>query len=191
MRPVPKRSPTTSMPAINGPSMTCSGRSAASRASSVSSTIQSLMPSTSACVSRSFTGASRQERSRSVPVAVDLAWSAISSSRSVASGPAVEHEVLDALAQLRVEVVDDRQGAGVDDGHVQPGGDGVDQEDGVDSLAHRVVATERERDVGDAAAGEHARQLGLDAAHGLDEGHGVARRARRCRCRWRRCWGRG
>ena len=48
------------------------------------------------------------------------------------------------------------------------------EEDRVDGLAHRVVAAERERDVGDAAAGQHAGQLGLDAPHGLDVGDGVA-----------------
>ncbi len=86
----------------------------------------------------------------------------------------VEHEVLHAFAEVRVEVVQHGQGSGVHDGHVQPGPDGVVQEDGVDGLAHGVVAAERERDVGDAAAGEDAGQLRLEAAHGLDEGHRVA-----------------
>ena len=39
IRPAPNRSPTTFIPAINGPSMTSSGRAATSRASSVSSTM--------------------------------------------------------------------------------------------------------------------------------------------------------
>ncbi len=47
------------------------------------------------------------------------------------------------------------------------------EEDGVDGLAHGVVAAEGEGEVGDAAAGEHARQLRLDATHGLDEGDRV------------------
>ncbi len=66
--------------------MTSSGRAATRRASSVSSTIQSEMPSTSAWVSRSSTGASRQARSRVDPEAALRAASAISRSRSVASG---------------------------------------------------------------------------------------------------------
>ena len=89
-------------------------------------------------------------------------------------GPAHEHEVLDALAQLGIEVVDDRQRPGVDDGHVEAGLDGVEEEDGVDGLAHGVVAAEGERDVRDAAAGEDAGQLRLDAPHGLEVGDGVA-----------------
>ena len=39
IRPAPNRSPTTFIPAISGPSMTSSGRAAARRASSVSSTM--------------------------------------------------------------------------------------------------------------------------------------------------------
>ena len=66
-------------------------------------------------------------------------------------GPPVEHDVLDELAQLRIDVVVDRERAGVDDAHVHAGRDRVVQEDGVDRLAHAVVAAERERDVGDAA----------------------------------------
>jgi glycosyltransferase involved in cell wall biosynthesis len=56
----PNRSPTTFMPSMSGPSITSSGRSAARRASSVSSTMNASMPSTSACVNRSCTGFSRQ-----------------------------------------------------------------------------------------------------------------------------------
>ena len=63
IRPDPNRSPTMFMPAISGPSITSSGRVAACRASSVSSTIQASMPSTRAWVRRSFTGSSRHARS--------------------------------------------------------------------------------------------------------------------------------
>ncbi len=44
------------MPAISGPSMTCSGFSACWRASSVSISMNSVMPCTSACFNRSTTG---------------------------------------------------------------------------------------------------------------------------------------
>ena len=88
--------------------------------------------------------------------------------------PAVQHQVLDALAQVRVQVVHDRQRPGVDDAHVHARRDGVDQEHGVDGLPDRVVAPERERDVGHAAADEHARQLRLDAPGRLDVRDGVA-----------------
>ena len=66
-------------------------------------------------------------------------------------GPAVEDDVLDPLAQLGLDVVVDRQDAGVDDRHVEAGRDGVVQEDRVDRLAHPVVAAEGERDVRHAA----------------------------------------
>ena len=46
--PAPKRSPTTFMPSISGPSITWIGRANCVRASSVSSTIQRLTPFTSA-----------------------------------------------------------------------------------------------------------------------------------------------
>ena len=82
---------------------------------------------------------------------------------------AVQHDVLDALAQLRIEVVVDADHAGVDDAHVHPGLDRVVQEDRVDGFAHRVVAAEREADVADAAAHLRARQVGLDPARRLDE----------------------
>ncbi len=81
---------------------------------------------------------------------------------------AVENDVLDQLAQLRVDVVVDRQLAGVDDAHVHAGGDRVVQEDRVDRLADAVVAAEREADVAHAARDERAGQLGLDPPGGLD-----------------------
>jgi hypothetical protein len=81
-----------------------------------------------------------------------LKRSAISSSRSVAS--ACEDHVLDALAQLRVDFRVDRELAGVDDAHVHARADRVVEEHRVHRLAHHVVATERERDVADAAAHE-------------------------------------
>ena len=58
--PWPNKSPTTFMPSINGPSMTCMGRPPASamaaRASSVSSTMNSVMPCTMAWLKRFATG---------------------------------------------------------------------------------------------------------------------------------------
>ena len=86
---------------------------------------------------------------------------------------AVEDDVLDALAQLGVEVVVDADHAGVDDAHVHPRLDRVIEEHGVDGFAHRVVAAEREAHVGDAARDLGARQVGLDPARRLDEVDGV------------------
>ncbi len=88
-------------------------------------------------------------------------------------GAAVQHHVLHRLAQILGQFVIDRQLRGVDDTHVHAGMDGVVEEHRVDGLAHRVVAAEREGDVGDAAGNEGVRQVRLDPAGGLDEVHRV------------------
>ena len=59
-------------------------------------------------------------------------------------GSTVENHVLDALAQLRIDVFIDRELAGVDDAHREPGAHRVVEERGVHRFAHRVVAPERE-----------------------------------------------
>src|SRR5690606_26760687 len=87
---------------------------------------------------------------------------------------AVEDHVLDRIPQLRGQFVIDRELAGVDDAHAQPGGDGVVEKDGVDRLAHPVVAAKRERDVADPARGQTAGQVVADPAHRLDEFDRVA-----------------
>ena len=67
--PAPNRSPTTFMPSMSGPSITCSGRSNWLRASSVSSITNSSMPRTSACSSRLATGQLRHARSSTLLLA--------------------------------------------------------------------------------------------------------------------------
>ena len=57
--------------------------------------------------------------------------------------PAIENDVLDALAQFRRDVRIHRQLAGVHNAHGHAGLDRVVQEHRVDRLAHRVVAAER------------------------------------------------
>ena len=151
--PDPKRSPTMSMPAISGPSMTSIGRAAASRASSTSSATNASIPSTSACSRRSSDAAGCATPRPSPPGVPPAGPGALGELEQPLGrvGSAVEHHVLDPLAQLGVEVVEHRQGTGVHDAHVEPGGDGVVQEDGVHRLADGVAAAERERDVADAA----------------------------------------
>ena len=83
--PAPNSSPTTFMPSISGPSITSSGRGYCCRASSTSASMKSVMPWTSACDSRSWTGADRQARSCSRFVPPPLTVAANSTSRSVAS----------------------------------------------------------------------------------------------------------
>ena len=50
-----------------------------------------------------------------------------------------------------------------------PARDGVIKKCGVHGLAHLVIASEAERDVGDAAADLRVRQVGFDPARGVDE----------------------
>ena len=157
------------MPSISGPSITSSGRVGACRASSVSSSMKSTMPWTSACSSRFSTGASRQERSTSRCVASPLTVSANATRRSVASGRRSKMHVLDALEQVGRDVLVDDELAGVDDAHVEAGVDRVVEERGVHRLAHDVVAAEREREVRDAAARARARAALLDQRQRLDE----------------------
>ena len=88
-------------------------------------------------------------------------------------GAAVEDDVLDALAELGLDVVVDRQDARIDDRHVEAGRDRVIEEDRVDRLADPVVAAERERDVGDAARCPRAGELRFQPPDGLDERDGV------------------
>ena len=86
---------------------------------------------------------------------------------------AVEDHVLDGVTQLRGDLVVDFQLAGVDDTHAQAVADRVQQEYRVDRLAHRIVAAERERHVGDAAAGQCMGQFVTDIGAGIDEVDGV------------------
>ena len=74
-------------------------------------------------------------------------------------GAAVQDDVLAGLAQVRVDGLVDRKLAGVDDPHVHARLDGVIEEDRVHRLAHRLVAAERERQVGDAARDVRMRQV--------------------------------
>jgi hypothetical protein len=87
--PAPKRSPTTFIPSMRGPSMTSMARSAPFRASSVSSSTNSVIPCTRACSSRFATGQLRHARSTFGPVSPEASApmrSAIPVRRSVASG---------------------------------------------------------------------------------------------------------
>ena len=87
--PAPKRSPTTRMPAIRGPSMTSSGFPRSRSASRVSASMCEVSPLTRACRSRSATGASRQAGFSAAWAAAPLSLAkrgARASRRSVASG---------------------------------------------------------------------------------------------------------
>ena len=82
---------------------------------------------------------------------------------------AIEHDVLDALAQLRVDVVVHAELPGVDDAHRHARLDRVVEEHRVDRLAHRIVAAKRKTDVGYTARYLGVRQMLLDPARRIDE----------------------
>jgi hypothetical protein len=88
--------------------------------------------------------------------------------------PAVEHHVLAGLAQLGIEIVIDRHLAGIDDAHIHAGLDGVIEKHRVHRLAHRLVAAEREREIGYAAGDVRVRQILPYPLHRLDEGDAIA-----------------
>ena len=88
-------------------------------------------------------------------------------------GSAVEHDVLAGLLQFRIEVVVHGHLAGVDDAHVHPGADGVEQEHGVHRLADRLVAAERERQVRHTARHVREGEMVADPARRLDERQAV------------------
>jgi len=93
--------------------------------------------------------------------------------RVTRTGLSVQYDVFHLLAQYRIELVIHAQLAGVDDAHGEAGLDRVVEENGVDRLAHRLVATERKRDVRDAARNIGVRQIRANPAAGLDEVDGV------------------
>ncbi len=90
-----------------------------------------------------------------------------------AAGAAVEHHVLDRVAQLLRDLVVDLQLAGVDDAHGQARLDRMEQEHRVDRFAHRVVAAEGEGHVGHAARGQGIGQVVANEGAGFDEVDGV------------------
>ena len=86
---------------------------------------------------------------------------------------AVQHQVLNPLAQFSREVGVDAELAGVDDAHGQARLDGVVEEYAVDGFAHWIVAAEGEGDVADPSRGLRTGQVGANPAAGFDEVHGV------------------
>ena len=99
--------------------------------------------------------------------------SAKSTSRSVASARRLKSTSSTQLAQLRLDLLVNRELPGIDDPHVEPGLDGVIEKRGVHRFAHGVVAAEGKRNVADAAADACAGQIRLDPARRLDEIDGV------------------
>ena len=167
--PAPNKSPTTLMPAMSGPSITSSGRLLFCRASSVSASMKSTIPFTSACERRSSTGACRHASFSIGVFSLALTLSAKSTSRSVASSRRLSSTSSTRVLQFRLDLFVNGELTGVDDRHVESGLDGVKQKRRVHRFAHGVVAAKRKRNVAEAAAGARAGQIRLDPAHRFDE----------------------
>ena len=82
---------------------------------------------------------------------------------------AVEHHILAGLAQFRRDLLINLQGAGVDDAHVEPGADCVEEEHRMHGLAHGIIAAKREGEVGDAAGDMGMGQASANGPRRLDE----------------------
>ena len=171
--PAPNRSPTTCIPAISGPSITSSGRSRAVRASSVSCSMNSSIPCTSACLRRSSTVVSRHERSSSFFMAPPLTVSANATMRSVASGR---------RSKMMSSTCSSRSGGMSSYSAICPAFTiamsrpaAIAWYRNAEWIASRtrVVPAEAEREVRDAAGDLDARQPLLEQPRGLDERRAV------------------
>ncbi len=67
------------------------------------------------------------------------------------AGVAIEDDILANCPQLRIDIIVNDHLSGIDDAHIHAGFDGMIKEYRVHGLAHRFVATERERQIRDAA----------------------------------------
>ena len=84
-------------------------------------------------------------------------------------GLARKDHIFARLAQSRVDLVVHVKLPGIDDGHIQSGGDCVIEEDRVHRAAHGFIAPETEGQVGQATAGFGVRASGLDLRHGFQK----------------------
>ena len=82
---------------------------------------------------------------------------------------AVQEDILDEGEEVLRDLLVDRELARVHDAHVEAGPDRVIEERRVHRLADRVVAAEREGDVGHAARDLRVRERRLDSPRGLEE----------------------
>ena len=85
-----------------------------------------------------------------------------------------EDDVFDPLPERRLDLVIDGEPARVHDPHVEPGRDGVVQEDRVHRLPDALVAAEGEGEVGDAPRDQGTRGGGPDSGDRVEELDGVA-----------------
>src|SRR5882762_5876411 len=172
--PLPNRSPTTFMPSMSGPSMTCSGLDRQPCLFRVRDDV--VVDALDEGVFEAF--GHRQLAPLQILLAARAAL-ALEARRDLQQplggiGAPVENHVLARRPQLRLDLLVDAQLSGIHDPHVHASGNGVVEEHRVHRLAHCVVAAERERHVAHPAAHQRVRQLALDAARSLDKRHAVA-----------------
>ncbi len=89
-------------------------------------------------------------------------------------GSAIEHHVFASLTQFGLEIVINRNLAGIDDAQVHSSLDGVKQEHRVHGLPHPLVATERKRQVRDTTGYVRMRKILADPARPFDKVDAVA-----------------
>ena len=159
------------IPFISEPSITSTARPAACRAASTSSSMNVVMPLTSACSTRRSMSHERHSCGDRIGGRLAGAGEARRGVEQALGGVGAtgEHDVLAELAQLGVDLVVHRELAGVDDAEPHAGLDRAQQEHRVHRLAHRFVAAERERQVRHATGDVDVRQLVGDQLRRLDE----------------------
>ena len=89
-------------------------------------------------------------------------------------GTSCQHHVLDTLQKLRINRLIYLQHRRIDNAHIHSRLTRVIQEHRVHCLTHRIVATERKREVRHTATNLCVGQILLDPARGLDEIHAIA-----------------
>ncbi len=179
--PAPNRSPTTFMPSISGPSMTSIGRPPRSaivwRSSSVSASTCASMPFTSACVIRSPTGSERHSSAAASTTSPALLCCLGDLEQPLGGvGTAVEDDVLDPLAQLRLDLGRTTTSApALTMPMSRPASIAWYRKTAWIASRTGLLPRKREAHVGDAAGDLGARQVLLDPAGGLDEVQAVRR----------------
>ena len=171
--PAPKRSPTTFMPSISGPSITSSARAGASpRLLRVVDDLigdavheREAEPATDILLAPGVALLLPLGAGARVAVTLGNFEQALGG-----VGPAVEQHILDRGPERLRQILIDRELAGIDDPHVHAGARRVIEERRMHRLAHGVVSAERERDVRNPTGDADMRPPGLDPACGLDEG---------------------
>ncbi len=70
----------------------------------------------------------------------------------------IEHHIFAGLAQFRINRVINGELTGIDDAHIHANLNGMIEEDSMHRFAHRLIATERERQIGNTAGNMGVRQ---------------------------------